>query len=320
MDKDINSIREIKSEHPKVQIKIYYDKKKLSDATKGLINTVQRENILQLIPYPNNIVPDIRCMITDFNYAEIDNCKIYLYPKSSRRNAFQHLKDGFDWQEYSHDNSSNLYDALSSFLELLNNCKKNSIMIGISGINNSGKTSVINRVIEILQKNFSVSVIPDAFTNISTKKQIKDLNKKIISQSSLYFSKSYNEEIVIFDRTPFDNYIYYLMREMFSVPVFSRKDKKNILLARYNYLIKEQMKKFDLIYKIQRKNELANYSTTWVSPEERKLVFTLYQELEQEYIPNIKDSYCISKEEFNNDVANAAERIAADIQNYYYTS
>ena len=78
LNKDIKSIREIKSEHPQVQIKIYYDKKKLSIDTRRLINTVQEENILQLIPYPNNIVPNIRCMITDFNYADIENCKMAL--------------------------------------------------------------------------------------------------------------------------------------------------------------------------------------------------------------------------------------------------
>ncbi len=319
LNRDIESIREIKKEHPQVQIKIYYDKKKLSNDTRRLINTIQEENIIQLVPYPYNIVPNIRCMITDFNYAEIENCKIYLYPKILRRNAFQHSKDGFDWQEYSHNNNTNLYDALSSFLDLLDSCKRNSILIGICGINNSGKTSIINKSAKILRKNFTVHIVPDAFANISSKKQIKEINKRIISQSALNFSKVYNEQIIIFDRTPFDNYVYFLMREILSEPNPSRKDKKNTLLVRYNYLIKEQMKKFDLIYKIQRESEPVNYSTTWVSPEERSFVLDLYKELEQEYIPDIRHLYCIS-DTFGKDIDEVAGKIAIDIQNYYYTS
>ena len=80
------------------------------------------------------------------------------------------------------------------------------------------------------------------------------------------------------------------------------------------------MKKFDLIYKIERKNEPVNYSTTWVSSEERTFVFDLYKELEQEYLLNIRHSYCISMDSFDKDVAEVSEKIAKDIQNYYYTN
>ena len=111
LKQDISTLREIKDEHPDVKIKIYYDKSKLSEETRKLIAELQMENIVQLIPYPEGLqVPSIRCMVTDFGCGEVEDCRIYIYPKVEGEKASQHMKDKFAWQEYTYKTNPNLYN------------------------------------------------------------------------------------------------------------------------------------------------------------------------------------------------------------------
>lgn len=52
LDKDLESLREIKNEHSNIKIRIYYDKKSLSLNTKLLVSKIRKEKIVELIPYP----------------------------------------------------------------------------------------------------------------------------------------------------------------------------------------------------------------------------------------------------------------------------
>lgn len=51
LDKDLESLREIKNEHSNIKIRIYYDKKSLSLNTKLLVSKIRKEKIVELIPY-----------------------------------------------------------------------------------------------------------------------------------------------------------------------------------------------------------------------------------------------------------------------------
>lgn len=55
LDKDLESLREIKNEHSNIKIRIYYDKKSLSLNTKLLVSKIRKEKIVELIPYPRYI-------------------------------------------------------------------------------------------------------------------------------------------------------------------------------------------------------------------------------------------------------------------------
>ena len=57
LDKDLESLREIKNEHSNIKIRIYYDKKSLSLNTKLLVSKIRKEKIVELIPYPESITP-----------------------------------------------------------------------------------------------------------------------------------------------------------------------------------------------------------------------------------------------------------------------
>lgn len=74
----------------------------------------------------------------------------------------------------------------------------------------------------------------------------------------------YKEQIIIFDRTPFDNFMYYIMREMEKKHFMYDRNKKNSILMEYGNIIEKEQNKFDLIFKVKRKYENTNESTTWV--------------------------------------------------------
>ena len=86
----------------------------------------------------------------------------------------------------------------------------------------------------------------------------------------------------------------------------------------YGNIIEKEQNKFDLIFKVKRKYENTNESTTWVSINERKRVSALYKEQEYNFIPKYSEIYEIGSETFVDDVTVAAEKMAQKIYDYYY--
>lgn len=320
LKQDIETICDIKSEHPNVHIKIYYDKSKLSSETKKLISDLQSGNIVQLIPYPSGIpIPEIRCMITDFGDSELENCKIYIYPKKESENTSKHINDKFEWQEYTYKTNPNLYNSVASLLSLLNSVKRHQVIVGVSGLNNTGKTSIIYKCKEILQKNFTVRIIPDDFQHISKSKDYSYINQQIIFNQLSNLNTNYKEDIIIFDRTPFDNYIYLVMRQMTKKFVIQSDRAKKDLYFEYNKMIREQMNNFSIICNVQRKKEDLKLNTTYISAKQRKCLINLYKELSQEFLPRDIFEFKISGESFEKDILEAASNLSLCIQEYYYT-
>ena len=147
---------------------------------------------------------------------------------------------------------------------------------------------------------------------VSGRSDITDL------QSLFVINESYKEQIIIFDRTPFDNFMYYIMREMEKKHFMYDRNKKNSILMEYGNIIEKEQNKFDLIFKVKRKYENTNESTTWVSINERKRVSALYKEQEYNFIPKYSEIYEIGSETFVDDVTVAAEKMAQKIYDYYY--
>lgn len=320
LKKDIKTLREIKEEHPHIHIYIYYEKDKLSRDTKELVETLECESSIKLIPYPVNMpVPLIRCMVTDYDLKENGNCKIYTYPKVKWDNTSNHEKDKFLWNEYTYQTNPNLYNAVVSLLESLNAAPLHQVFVGISGINNTGKTSIINKCKEILDDNFTVRVIPDIFVGKDLKGDYSRENRQILLRQGEDLCEKYTEQIIIFDRTPFDNLMYLMMREMMKSKY--RRDNSQIkmeLYMEYNRFIVTQMEKFDLLYYIQRINELSARATKKVSLKERNCVRNLYNEYWDNFFPRDTRTFKIG-DLYEEDIEKAATELAADIRHYYYT-
>ena len=318
--KDIMTLREIKEEHPYVQIYIYYDKDKLSTGTKKLVRELEFESSIQLIPYPDNVpIPQIRCMVTDYDLSENGNCKIYTYPKIKWDTISNHEKDKFLWNEYTYQTNPNLYNAVISLLQNLKSASLHQVFIGITGLNNTGKTSIINRCKKILDNSFTVRVVPDVFIGENHNRDYRKENHQILLKQAMDLYEKYDEQIIIFDRTPFDNLMYLIMREMMKPKHISNKNTVKVkLYSEYSKFVERQMKKFNQIYYIQRIDEMDASATTKVSVKERECVRNLYNEYTYYFFPRDKKDIFTGKP-YEEDIEKNATYLANDISHYYYT-
>lgn len=67
--------------------------------------------------------------------------------------------NGVDWWSLvsiMKKNNRELYDAISSLLEMLEKLENRCILVGVTGINNCGKTSIIEKCKKILAEDFTV--------------------------------------------------------------------------------------------------------------------------------------------------------------------
>ena len=136
---DYNSIKEIKNLHPNVSFTVYYDIRFISEDTLPLLNKLLKENVIKAIPYRNGSEIKSRCMLIDME-GDIDNKaigKIYSYnrtPKDSNK---------FYWRSFS-SLDYEFFNSIESILSTIKNQKTLNFKIGISGVNNVGKTTLAN--------------------------------------------------------------------------------------------------------------------------------------------------------------------------------
>lgn len=315
---DMESLRKIKKEHNNIKIRIYYDKNKLSKETKSVMEMLRKENTVNLIPYPEGIKPpNIRCMITDYDYTEKENCKIFIYSRIDGNGMSRHKDDKFEWQENTIKTNPELYEIITAFLQTLEKSEGHQIKVGVSGLNNTGKTSIISECVKILSQTFKVVVVPDTFEVVPKNKNIREINKQIIFTQIVDMCTYYDADIIFYDRTPFDNFIYMLMREAeYSI---SPKYRIEQIKSEYDYLIESLMDCFDLKFFVQRKINTEKCRTKYISPKERKYLLELYDKYSKEYLPDIDHVFEIrGKEFFAEDVQKSAMKMCEKIQDYYY--
>ena len=271
---DFESINIIKKLHPNVTFTIFYDKEYTSSSALPLIKQLQDNNIANLIPYINNNSMKIKCMVTDLDSDNDtrNSSKIFIYTK------LNDSSDKFIWQQFSAENKE-IYHALESILYILKNVNKPQLKIGISGVNNIGKTTLVKLCNEELSRRHDVKIYNDFFS-LYNKKTLYHNICILFSQSIM--EASCKNKINIFDRTLLDNFVYACIREEeLQLKYLShgkvRRDSFNELHPDLNSLyetlypsIISQLNTYDLIVFLRRKNDPYTLSTTHVSSLQRK--------------------------------------------------
>lgn len=178
----------LKQHKPELRIKIYYDE--IEEGLDVFIKECKDAGIV-IEPYPIRNLPNIKSIVIDSMSGE--EAKMYV--------ILRH-KDGFKVY-LCHKDSFSLKFA-QSLISCFPKLKQKKI-IGLSGINNIGKTSIATA----LKKYYGekITVIDDPF--ISDYESNSDtafvcLNKQM--KEYLQALKS-DKEIILFDRTPIDNYV-----------------------------------------------------------------------------------------------------------------
>jgi hypothetical protein len=133
-------------------------------------------------------------------------------------------------------------------------------MVGVSGCNNVGKTSIVRRLRELLGDRFAVEVFGDEFRLTAGGTSFEDACATLCSQ--LAKSARITSPVCLFDRTFADNLCFVRLR--------GAKNEK-LYRALVNP-IADVVRTFDLNVDVQRAHEDFLTGTTYLSGEERRRI------------------------------------------------
>lgn len=186
--KEKDKLIALKKYKPELKIEIYYDE--IEAGLEAFIKECKDAGIV-IEPYPIRNLPNIKSIVVDSKNGE--EAKMYVILR---------YHDGF--KVHLCDKDSFSLKFAQSLISCLPKLKQKKI-IGLSGINNIGKTSIATA----LKKHYGekIAIIDDPF--ISDYESNSDtafvcLNKQIKEYLQALNS---DKEIILFDRTPIDNYV-----------------------------------------------------------------------------------------------------------------
>ena len=294
---DFQIIKEVKRKRPGLKMQIYYDRSRVPKQMIRLINQLIDIGI-DLVPYPVSISPSIRCMLIDRETPE--NCHVCIYPRFKTppigEPRSEHM---FLWQEFGPE-SPLIINSICALVKLIDNRTKSTFRLGISGINNVGKTQLSKKLRDIISSKFKVMLFMDQF-------RITGENTSIQNNYAILLSQLMNEhykdsEICIYDRTLLDNFCFLCIRSGSCDSVYQNLAKE----------VAEAMNNFDLIIDVTKSREDYSMSTTHVTGEERKAIRCLLTKFYATH--NIdKMDVVIDVEHFEQSIHDAAIKIAAKV-------
>lgn len=206
LEEESPALRAVKAENPTLRITVFYDRDRVSRDLLLRVSKLEDSGI-ELVPYPVGITPLIRCTVVDreLPYAT----RAYAYVRhGSEYTELARPQHQFEWQELSTNNTI-VISALSSLIEILRATMTTTIRIGISGINNVGKTTFATKLRSTLQKRFTVDLIPDHFRTVKNGTELNNNFRILFEQLADNHS---NADVCIYDRTLIDNLCFLRMR------------------------------------------------------------------------------------------------------------
>lgn len=206
LEEEAPALRAIKEERPTLNISVFYDRDRVPPDS--LLSVKELENSgIELVPYPRGIAPRIRCIVVD--RASPDSMRAYTYQRhGSEVPGLPRARHQFEWQE-SKASGTSVVSALSSIVAILSARLTPTVRIGISGINNVGKTTFANTLRSALQQNFTVDLIPDLFRTVENGTELNGNLRIMFEQLANNLSIA---DVCIYDRTLIDNLCFLRMR------------------------------------------------------------------------------------------------------------
>ncbi len=233
--------QEVVKNNPNVKIRIYYDKNKIVD--KKILDLIpvyeEIENISMVnLPYDKFNSKILKGFI--FNDGSPDAqllsvCKVEEFMKCNLYNK--------DSNEYAFAKA--FIESVDSYIHLKKSYSK-IIMIGVSGLNNIGKTSLCN----VLKRELGdkIIIVPDSFVQKSSYSDLQ-ISLFCLTNQLMTFNKLREENpearIIVFDRTPIDNFAF--LNVYINSLEEKERNKWNVYFDRLKTEINGFMKLFDLI-------------------------------------------------------------------------
>ena len=273
-----------------ITIEVFCDRERVNGNTE-ILSKILKQNIL-IIPYKSPMFFNIRCLIIDKKGAT--SCKAIEFCKQINKKNNQ-LND---YSLIIHNNPSDkITMLLKNILYFIEEKNKTQVFIGISGVNNVGKTTAIKEIEKYFKNSNSIHVIKDAFRATNEGTRIEDNINALIQQITDIWNT--DSKIVIMDRTPADTLAFL---QLFSNDLYMTLCPNVVKI----------MRKFDLIINLRIKNDDFSKNTTLMTKLNRKIV---YKTLNDFYTKNginnhiIENPKRINASVVNNNIRNMCEMI-----------
>ena len=254
LEDDLPALNEVMQKKPSLMMQVYYDKGRVHAGTEAIRHRAEAVGI-EFIPYPAGSTVSIRCMITD--HTSDDSRRVFTFTRLENVGSdVRRAEHRFMWREFGSE-SPIVGESVTSLIQMLHSVANRSIRIGISGVNNVGKTTIAGSVHKEISSQLSATLVLDVFrgegSGISMERNyamLWDQFQKELTPGS--------GAVTIYDRTTIDNLCYLRAR--------NHEDLYQALAPR----IAEHARRFDLIFDIRRPDNDYSNSTTHVSGDMRK--------------------------------------------------
>jgi hypothetical protein len=259
---DLGGLIAIKQSKPTLQIRIYHDVEHFPEKIYEAIRQLNEEGI-RFVPYPQPLSKfkwPFRFMLIDGE--DHNSRRVYMYSRHKLPEVGESRDENrFVWQEFGHESpfTVQLAATLNGSIEA---SKRTPIKVGVSGVNNVGKTQLTARVSDLLRSTtaLKVKIFPDEFRIAGGETNLQSNFFILISQ--LLHESSNDADVCIYDRTLVDNLCFLRLREKGNEQFY------RILAPN----IAEQARAFDLILDVRTDSRREYGSTTHVNGNDRKFV------------------------------------------------
>lgn len=263
LDDDLASLKAIITDNPSIEIHIHYDRQRVHNNLVSQIAELDKAGVL-LHPYGTPTYPRVRFTLIDKERAE--RTRAFTYAHSGLPPPQQDRQDHqFRWREFR-PGAKILIQAFSTITELLETSSPDPIRIGISGLNNVGKTQLADHLRNSMRRRFSVRLVPDQFRVAGNGTTVED-SLVILFKELLAWSSRNGEDILIFDRTPIDNLLFLRLRA-----------GNDTVYNAIGGAIADLAKSLDLLVFVRRSEEDFLKETTHVTGPERRAISDMFEQ------------------------------------------
>ena len=243
---DYHFLLATKKAKPDLQIKIFCDRSSVPFESIEMIKELNSFGI-EFFSYPFSISPFLKCIFVD--RSNLENRRLYTIAHHRRpKTGEPREQHPFIWKEYGPEPSFEI-ESINALITTLESIQMSPIKIGISGVNNVGKTLIATKLRNCLSKKFKVQFFADQFFLSGNGTNIKD--NHIILYSQLLAKEDPNAEMCIYDRTLVDNMCFMMLRD--------KRDKDDRLYPKLLFLFAQIVKNYELIVDVHRTDN--DYST-----------------------------------------------------------
>ncbi len=256
LEDDFDSLKALRRDKPNVTVKIYCNRSSVPARMADLVRALSDVGI-EFISYPPMVVPQIKCMLID--KSNQDSLRVYAYSRHGISGVgVPREEHQFLWESFSRKSSS-IINAVIAFENVVESLKTEPIRVGITGLNNVGKTTLATKLFQLLNVKTPAKLYRDEF---------RTAEKITFEDNCLILFSQFGKEIIpeadinVYDRTLVDNLCFLRVR-------LGKND------AFYHELapqVASVAKRFDLIIDIDSKFDAGIKATKLVTATDRKLV------------------------------------------------